>query len=98
MIVLLTHTRGHFDEDLVFARFRDITFTEFEWLADLSHEERLLLSCHVAFVAVLEFFFLLLGSCYAIVSSRHGSRRDTYTNTTAMLTCSVTSLLTISHS
>lgn len=65
MILLLTHARGHFDEDLVFARLGNITLAEFERFADLGDEDRLLLSCHVAFV-IVSAFLLLSSGCYAI--------------------------------
>lgn len=97
MIMLLTHARGHFNEDLVFARFGDVTLAEFERLANLSDEDRFLLSCHVVLVFVSAFPLLSTG-CYAIISSRYTPRPDTYTNITAVPTCNVASLLTNSHS
>lgn len=52
MILVLTHACTHSDEDLVFTRLWNITLAEFDRLADLIDEDRLLLGCHFVVVVV----------------------------------------------
>ena len=62
MIVILTHARGHSDEDLMFARLWNTTPAKFDRLADLSDEDRLLLSCHFVVVVILALLRFSSGS------------------------------------